>query len=330
VTAVSYHDTVKELQGPGFAGKGGFADKGPFARAAWFAMLEQAGPKPLIACASDASGTIALPLTKGPHGLEPLTNWYAFTFAPLATPGADPRLLGDLARSLAPHGKVTLAKLSAADAAVLEAAFRKTGWQIRREVCDTNHYLPVGGRSFDEYLAARPGPLRTTLKRKAKKVDLRLSRAFSAADWSAYEAIYAASWKPAEGDPALLRRFAEAESALGHYLFGMALADGEPVAAQFWTVEQGTAYIHKLAQLPAADKLSPGTTLTAALMEQVIDLHQVSEVDFGTGNDGYKADWMEAVRPRYKLTCLRPAAPQNWPQLARWAIRGLVSPRNAD
>lgn len=323
MTAISYHDTVKELQGSGFA------DKGPFARPAWFALLKQAGAKPLIACATDGSGSIALPLSEGQHGLVPLTNWYAFTFAPLATPQADPRLLDELARSLARFGRVDLAKLAAADADALAGAFRKAGWVVRREVCDTNHYLPVSGRRFDDYLAARPGPLRTTLKRKAKKVEVRLSRAFSADDWAAYEAIYAASWKPAEGDPALLRRFAEGESALGHYLFGLALADGEPVAAQFWTVEGGTAYIHKLAQLPAADKLSPGTTLTAALMEQVIDLHQVNEVDFGTGNDGYKADWMEAVRPRYRLTCLRPTAPQNWPQLAKWAIRSLVSPRNA-
>lgn len=323
MTAISYHDTVKELQGCGFAGKG------PFAGPAWFALLEQAGAKPLIARASDASGTIALPLTQGPHGLESLSNWYAFTFAPLTTPDADPRLLNELARSLARFGRVDLAKLAAADVDALAGAFRKAGWQVRREVCDTNHYLPVAGRSFEDYLASRQGPLRTTLKRKAKKVEVRISREFSAADWAAYETIYATSWKPAEGDPALLRRFAEAESALGHYLFGLALADGEPVAAQFWTVELGTAYIHKLAQLPSADKLSPGTTLTAALMEQVIDLHQVSEVDFGTGNDGYKADWMEAVRPRYRLTCLRPAAPQNWPQLAKWAIRSLVSPRNA-
>jgi hypothetical protein len=34
--------------------------------------------------------------------------------------------------------------------------------------CDVNHVLEVGGRSYAEYLAARPGPLRTTLKRKAK------------------------------------------------------------------------------------------------------------------------------------------------------------------
>jgi hypothetical protein len=323
VTAISYHDTVKELQGLRLA------DAGPFARLEWFALLEQAGPPPLFACIRDGDQAITLPLTRTAQGLAPLTNWYAFTWGPLTTPNADLRLLEALARALTPHGRVDLAKLTAADADALETAFTAAGWQVRRAVCDSNHYLPVGARSYADYLAARPGPLRTTLKRKAKKVAVRLSRQFDAADWAAYEAIYAASWKPAEGDPALLRKFAEAESAAGHYLFGMATADGEPAAAQFWTVEAGTAYIHKLAQRTSADPLSPGTTLTAALIAEVIERGGVAEVDFGTGNDGYKADWMEAVRPRYALTCLRAENPRNWLPMARAALRSLVSPRNA-
>ncbi|NIQ93944.1 MAG: GNAT family N-acetyltransferase, partial [Desulfuromonadales bacterium] len=162
----------------------------------------------------------------------------------------------------------------------LEADFRAAGWIVLREECDINHFLPVAGRNYADYLATRPGRLRTTLKRKAKKVEIVLKRCFDPADWAAYEEIYNHSWKPEEGDPALLRRFAEQESQAGHYLFGMALADGEPVAAQFWTVENGTAYIHKLAHLESATKLSPGTTLTARLLEEVIDTDEVDWVDF--------------------------------------------------
>ena len=323
MTAISYHDTVNDLHGQRLAGKG------PFARLSWFALLEEAGHKPLIALTHDGRDTVTFPLTRGGPGLEVLTNWYAFTWRPLATAGATDSTLTDLARDLAGRAHhIILAKLPDEDgtASKLERAFRNAGWLVRREVCDTNHYLPVNGRSFADYLAARPGPLRTTLKRKARKVEVRISRHFDAADWAAYEDIYRQSWKPGEGDPALLRRFAELESGLGHYLFGTALADGQPVAAQFWTVEQGTAYIHKLAHLPTAEALSPGTTLTAALLEEVIDRNGVAEVDFGTGNDRYKADWMEAVRPRFRLTCLRPAHPANWPLLAKWAIRKLVSP----
>ncbi|MFC3099596.1 GNAT family N-acetyltransferase [Altererythrobacter lauratis] len=320
---IAYHDTVNELHGLGLCGKG------PFARVEWFAALEAAGARAFLPMARDSSGTIVLPLMRGAKGLEVLTNWYAFTWAPLESAGASPDLLDLLARSLRSH-VLTLSKLDEATADRLAATFRRAGFFVRRDICDTNHFLAIDGRSFAEYLASRPGALRTTLKRKAKKVVVRLSRRFDADDWAAYEAIYAASWKPAEGDPALLRAFAKQESARGHYLFGMALADGQPVAAQFWSVEDGTAYIHKLAHLPAAEALSPGTTLTAALMEQVIDRDRVAEVDFGTGNDSYKADWMDAVRPRFALTCIHPAAPRHWPLLAKALIRNLVSPPSDD
>ena len=40
-------------------------------------------------------------------------------------------------------------------------------------------------------------------------------------------------------------------------------------------------------------------------------------IDFGTGDDPYKRDWMERVRPRYRLTCWRPANPRNWAALGK-------------
>src|SRR5690606_4732959 len=112
---------------------------------------------------------------------------------------------------------------------------------------------------------------RTTLKRKAKKLEIVILTAFDDGAWRSYEAIYAESWKPGEGDPALLQRFAEAEGAAGRLRLGLARHEGQAVAAQFWTVEDGTAYIHKLAHLQSARPLSAGTVLTAALLARVID-----------------------------------------------------------
>ena len=105
---------------------------------------------------------------------------------------------------------------------------------------------------------------------------------------------------------------------------GVAYAEGAAVAAQLWTVEGNTAWIHKLAHTEESKPLSPGTTLTAALFAHVIDGDRVALVDFGTGNDGYKRDWMEQVRPRYRLDMLRPCDPRNWPTMARAALRRLA------
>jgi len=323
VTAISYHDTVNDLQGLEWS------DAGPFARPEWFALLEKSGIEPLFVTASEGDQSIALPLHRADGAFEALTNWYAFTWSDLRTSAlTDSAMLEALARDLARRThRVTLTKLPEEDGTLarLAGAFRAAGWWVIAEPCDTNHVLPVAGRSYAQFLADRPGRLRTTLKRKAKKVEVALSTTFDPADWAAYEDIYADSWKPEEGDPALLRAFAEGESKAGRFRFAMARHDGMPVAAQFWTVDGETAYIHKLAHRTSADKLSPGTTLTAALFERVIDTDGVQWVDFGTGDDPYKRDWMETVRTRWQLTCLRPSHPRNWPLLAKHLIRKLVT-----
>ena len=179
-------------------------------------------------------------------------------------------------------------------------------------------------RSYAQFLEGRPGALRTTLKRKAAKVSVTIETSFNAESWRTYEAIYAQSWKPEEGAPAFLRRFAEEEGAAGRLRLGIARAGETAVAAQFWTVESGTAFIHKLAHAEDSKSLSPGTTLSAALFEHVIDRDRVKLVDFGTGDDVYKRDWMEDVRPRYQLEMFRPAWPGNWPAIARAVLRGLA------
>jgi hypothetical protein len=237
-------------------------------------------------------------------------------------------LLSALARDLARRfPRVTLSGLPQEDgsADLAEAAFRKAGWIVLREPCDTNHVLHLHGRSFDAYLTARPGPLRTTLKRKMGKVEARIFNAFDVQSWSDYEHIYGESWKPSEGSPAFLRAFAQAEGAAGRLRLGVAHAEGRAVAAQMWTVEGGTAFIHKLAHREDAKALSPGTVLSAALFRHVIDVDKVDLVDFGTGDDGYKRDWMEEVRLRYRLDLIRPGAPRNWPFLAGHALGRLAA-----
>lgn len=325
MTAISYHDTINDVQDRAWHGKG------PFARADWFRLLEQAGHRPLFAVAEGGGGAVCLPLQRGPASLSSLTNWYAFSCPALIDGTGDTaQLLTALTHDLASRSRrIDLSKLRVNDAEALARAFRAAGWHVEVEPSDINHFIrvdPAGENAFAAYLAARPGRLRTTLKRKAKKIEVTLATHFSPGDWADYEAIYAVSWKPAEGDAALLRRFAEAESAAGHYRFALARHEGRAVAAQFWTVEQDTAYIHKLAHRPDAESLSPGTTLTAALMQHVLDVDGVREVDFGTGDDAYKRDWMDQSRPLYALTALRPAHPRNWPALARRRIRDLVRP----
>ena len=327
---VNYHDDLNEVQGGALAALLVAPHAlAPFDRLAWWqGLAEHCELTPLLAIASQGDDHAVLALQRDGGSLSALANWYSFRWRPLITPKADTNaLLTALARDLAGHtARLTLAPLpdELGETLQLETAFKAAGWTTFRTPCGVNHILPTNGRTSAEYLAARPGPVRTTLKRKASKVAVTIETAFNPASWAAYEAIYAESWKPGEGSPAFLRDFAQAEGVAGRLRLGLARADGQPVAAQLWTVEHGTAYIHKLAHREAAKSLSPGTTLTAALFKHVIDCDRIELVDFGTGDDGYKRDWMEQVRPRYRLDCYLAAAPQNWAAIARQYLRRLA------
>ncbi|MEO6717485.1 MAG: GNAT family N-acetyltransferase [Novosphingobium sp.] len=321
---VDYHDDLKEVQGDAALAAllRAPAAAAPFDRLEWWrGLVEECGILPVIAVARQGGARAALPLYRIKTPLFALANWYSFRVCPILSPGTDHRaLLTALATGLSGQApRIVLSPLPEenGETTLLADAFRRAGWVVLRETCDTNHVLHVSGRSYEDYLASRPGQLRTTLKRKSAKVSVIIEDYFNAASWQAYEEIYANSWKPGEGSPAFLRRFAKEEGAAGRIRLGIARADGEPVAAQFWTVENGTAFIHKLAHLESAKPLSPGTTLSAALFRQVIDHDRVALVDFGTGDDAYKRDWMEEVRPRYRLEMLRPGWPGNWPVMAK-------------
>ncbi len=302
----------------------------PFDRLEWWqALVDQYQGQALIAVASLGPHRAVLPLLRRGRQLHCLANWYTFRVAPLLTPGAkEAKLLTALAADLAgqtPH--LVLAPLPDEHgiASAMAAALRQSGWTTFVEPCDVNHVLRVNGRTFREYLADRPGSLRTLLKRKAGKVAITIETAFEPASWASYEAIYAQSWKGDEGNPGFLHTFARQEGAAGRLRLAIARFDGRPVAAQFWSVEAGTAFIHKLAHVEDARGLSPGTSVTAALLEHVIDRDRVELVDFGTGDDPYKCHWMEQIRPRFRIEAFRARWPGTWPAIARKALRRLAA-----
>lgn len=313
---------------PATARAEGFAS--PFDRAAWFDLLAAHGfaGKGRIDAQGRAGGVTAwLPLRiEKPGKFAGLTNWYSFAIRPLFIGDGDRsaalRTLFRNLRQQAAH--LTLYPVSAPDD--LAAALRAAGWWVTAKPAGDRHWLDLGDMDHDAWWASRPGALRSTVQRKAKKgvVDIQLLSEFDLGSWAAYEAIYAASWKPEEGHPALLRAFAEAEGARGTLRIGLARIDGVPVAAQYWTVEDGTAFIHKLAHVEDSLKASPGTLLSAALFRHVITIDGVKRVDFGTGNDGYKRDWMNRHDPLWRIEAFNPSRPAAWgPALKAFARSAL-------
>lgn len=303
---------------PADARADGFAS--PFDRAAWFDLLAAHGyaeetRRDAHGCDGSAEAWLALRQDRPGH-LAALANWYSFAIRPLY------RGRGDRAAALralfaglrGDTERLTLYPVPDAAKDGIAAALRGAGWFVAAEAAGDRHWLDLAGLDHDSWWASRPGALRSTVQRKAKKgvVDIAIRTAFDAADWAAYEQIYAASWKPEEGDPALLRAFAESESARGTYRLGLARIDDMPVAAQFWTVEDGTAFIHKLAHVEDKVKASPGTLLSAALFRHVMEVDGVLRIDFGTGDDAYKRDWMNRHEPLWRIEAFNPSRIAAW------------------
>lgn len=329
--AIEYFDDIGKLQADPRAALALAQARTPFDRPQWWALLQrECGLEPIVALAGDGEQALVWPLARTGRAAHSLANFYSFTTRPLASgPDALDELLVPLAIDLRRRfSRLTLERLPIESGIVdpLCEALRAAGWSVWCEQDDTNHWLDVSGRSFDAYFAARPGRLRTTLARKGKKVMTETTRFVDDGRWRIYEDIYADSWKPDEASFAFWRAFAEAEAAAGRLRFGMAYdAEERPIAAQIWTVEHATAYIHKLAHRPDAERLSPGSVLTATMMRDAIDEDHVHTVDFGTGDDAYKADWMDAVRPRYRIEAYDPRDWRNWPELAKKALKARLA-----
>lgn len=271
-----------------------------------------------------------------------LANWYSFAWRPVMSEAMEdaqkePLLIAAARRLLATRGgpvEVLLAPVPRADGTseLVSQCFRKAGWRVLAHQSSTSWTASVTGLSFADYWSQRPGALRSTHDRKLKKfgVETRVVDHFDPAIWDAYDAIYQDSWKPREGDMNLLRTLAEDEGHAGCLRMGIATLEGRPVAAQFWTVEHGVAYIHKLAHREDAKESSAGTILSAALFRHVIDSDHVDSIDFGTGNDRYKADWMDTSHPLDTLRLYNIRHPLGLYRYARARISALVHGKRLD
>ncbi len=292
-----------------------------FHRLDWFRLLADHCPPPgkLLAVKAESDATAAwLFLAIEGAKATGYAAWYSLRFDAVGSRESD--VMTAIARALRARGlaQVELAPLE--DPAPLADGFRKAGWLVRVEPKTGNWRIATEGMDFAAYWATRPGRLRSTAKRKAKAaaLDIAIHDRFDAAAWADYEAVYRASWKPEEGSFPFLRALAEQEGAAGALRLGIASKDGKPVAAQLWLVENGEATIHKLAYTEEAKALSPGTILGEAMFRHVLDRDRVAIIDYGTGDEPYKADWMAERRTLWRLTASNPGT-----------IRGLLGAARA-
>ncbi len=198
----------------------------------------------------------------------------------------------------------------------LQAIMEAAEYRCERYFRLYNWIYRVQGQSFTDYMAARPAWLRNTISRKKRKLDREHGyeiRLFTGEEvpqaMSDYYAVYTASWKANEQYVDFLDGIVEGFSRPGWSRLAVLYVKGQPVAAQLWFVLRGKASIFRLSYDKAWKQYSPGSILTSFLMEYVIDTDKVEEIDFLTGNDTYKQDWMSDRRERYALSCVKSVKP---------------------
>lgn len=283
-----------------------------FDRLDWYRLMGEhlyPGARPSVLHAMDdgASGWLFL-IGDGPGRGLALSKWYGLSWRPVLGGDVLEALLREAARR---YDRLILHPLDADEAARLGPTLRQAGWQAFSDRVSTNWTVDVAGKSFADYWRERPSQLRNTAARRMRRypLDIAIHRRFGEAAWADYEAIYADSWKPAEGSMPFLRALAGQEGPAGTLRLGIAKdSHGRALAAQLWLVENGIATIHKLAHREGAKEISPGTILSHAMFRAAIDEDRVARIDFGLGDEPYKAEWMNTPNPVYRIDAYRPGS----------------------
>lgn len=297
----------------------------------WFRHLARTGIEPAeglhVGCVHGTDGKPAwmlpLQLRRGAQAavfgpsLASLSNYYSSLFGPVGdlscvTPEGCRALAESLRRQLPGSSVLDLQPLDqqAPFTAMLEAGLASAGYRTARYFCFGNWYLPVKGRRWAEIEGQIASRQRNTVRRARKKlqdaspftlvVHRQLGPELEAAI-ADYQSIYDRSWKRAEPFPEFVPGLCRWTAEQGWLRLGVVRVGDQPVAAQIWFVHQGRALIFKLAYDEAFKRLSAGSVLTAELMRSVVDDDGVQEIDYLTGDDSYKAEWMSHRRERIGL-----------------------------
>lgn len=317
---------------------------------AWFRHLQADGltfePRVQHLRQDTPAGPVQFHLLASPEAgrLCGLANYYSGLFGPVASAEAlaawDAVEAATTLQQMAGSAVLDMHPLDAQAAWLVswEEGLRRAGYWTDRYFCFGNWFQPVEPGRFDAYWAARPSALRNTVARARKRLDRQGSWRLDIVTGEqpgldvaieAYVSVYNRSWKTPEPNPAFMPGLIRLAAQQGWLRLGLVHVAGEPVAAQLWLVAGGKANIFKLAYVQGFEKLSVGSVLSAELMRHVIDVDGVREVDFLSGDDPYKADWMDCRRERIGLLAFDQRHWRGWlaaarHHLGRWRRRLLA------
>lgn len=286
-----------------------------------------------VVVADQAAPLLILPLIIETHRwlrvpkVRSMANFYTNIYAPVTGPELDDADNSEAIASVlidflvATFPRAPLVELSPLRGesrlyrAMLDA-FALHGYATRRFDKTANWHEPFSAApDYGAYLARRPGKLRSTLKRKGRLLEREATARFEITGAQGdidtalvdFERVYADSWKPEESSPAFIRAVITMLVAEDRARIGVLYVDDEPAAAQIWLQIGNHWGVFKLSYRPRFAKYSVGSLLTARMIEEFLQMPDTRCIDFLSGDDGYKADWVsvkgehwgfEAINPR--------------------------------
>jgi hypothetical protein len=272
-----------------------------------------------------------LPLmTRDKKHLYGLTHLYSSLYSLLLSEQNQQEIIQSLAQGLdeLPIESLRLDPVAEDDRNVhmLQQVMESMGYQCHHRFRFYNWIHRTQGQSFEDYMSSRPSRVRNTIARKQRKLkrehgyEIRLyTDQYLQQALADYSAVYRSSWKAFEQFDAFIEGLAYSLSASGWLRLAILYIEDKPAAAQFWFVAHDKASIFKLVYDETWKQYSPGSILISYLMEHVIEIDKVEEIDFLTGNDAYKQDWMSDCRKRWAVSFYKANEP-------RGMIERLINP----
>lgn len=267
------------------------------------------GDRPILVFPLIMPGTKKTKRFFHPSEIESSSNYYSTYFCPPTFCKEDDLQLAylELAKYIKQHikaDKITLKPfvLDSNNYQNIINMLSKAGFYIFPYFMHGNWVKNIATESFDEYYSSLSSRLKNTIKRKEKKSIKELGeyrieivdKNLDSIDQyiSDYESIYKKSWKKSEPHEEFIRNLIKLHASKGELRLGLLYQNDRPLAAQIWFIKNRTAYIFKLAYDPEYKQYSVGSILSKALFQSAIDNDQVKVIDYLTGDDSYKQDWM--------------------------------------
>ena len=249
-----------------------------------------------------------LPTLRRPDALESLVSPYVTSWGQRADVTAVLRSEARLHRLDALHDD-GLARLT--------RTYDRYGWAWEAYRSFGVWHEPLSG-GWDAYWDRRPTRLRETVRRKGRGASAALAPPEAAK--RAARRVAADAWQGEEPYAGFVDAVIDRGGAEGWARTYLLQSGFDVPAVQLWLVGGGRASLAKTWHDAEASPRSPGTVLTALVIEQLAG-EGFELVDFGRGDDPYKTDWVSLRAQRWGLTARPAASPRGALLTARRAAK---------